>query len=257
MHRHQAEMIAGTGLHRKNAWATAVLLGVAGRKPGLKPLIHCSVEEALPVNRVLLAYSLACAALMTGCAAATSPPAGRSAQTSTEPVATQAAKSQSAREQAPSDHGPALALPTPEVVSSALASEGLMLREPWKLTRGTTDWWTSTARRTWPAALSAVGDVPSEISYFIEGNTSTRVSRITLEAEIYNPQMHGTEMKAEFARLVPKLFAKLGVELPAGLTAAVATEKTLHKAMPYGTVTFAREPYQMGYGLSLKINVTD
>jgi hypothetical protein len=158
---------------------------------------------------------------------------------------------------------PALPTPAPTVAASslpigepatalaALAGEGVAVVEPWKLTRGTDDWWAGTARKPWPG--SSRDAVPSEMSYFIESTTGTTVQKVTLEAEVYNPARHGAAMKAEFVRLVPVLFSRLGLAMPTGLLDAIAGEQPFTETTPNGVVRFARRPGNVGHTLSLSI----
>jgi hypothetical protein len=139
----------------------------------------------------------------------------------------------------------------PATALAALTGDGVSVVEPWKLTRGTDDWWAGTARKPWPGST---GDpVPSEVSYSIESTTGTTVQKVTLEAEVYNPARHGAAMKAEFVRLVPVLFSRLGLAMPAGLPDAIAGDRPFNENMPYGVVRFERRPGNVGHTLTLSI----
>jgi hypothetical protein len=160
---------------------------------------------------------------------------------------------------------PALPTPAPTVAAShlpvgepatalaALTGEGVSVVEPWKLTRGTDDWWAGTARKPWPG--SSGDPVPSEVSYSIESTTGTTVQKVTLEAEVYNPARHGAAMKAEFVRLVPLLFFRLGLAMPTELPEAIDGEQPFTENVPYGVVRFERKPGNVSHTLSLSIEV--
>lgn len=152
---------------------------------------------------------------------------------------------------APTVAASSLPVGEPATALAALTGEGVAVVEPWKLTRGTEDWWAGTARKAWPGA--STDPVPSEVSLFIESTTGATVQKVTLEAEVYNPARHGAAMKAEFVRLVPVLFSRLGLAMPTGLPAAIAGEQPFTETTPNGVVRFARRPGNVGHTLSLTI----
>lgn len=152
---------------------------------------------------------------------------------------------------APKISASSLPVGEPATTLAALSGEGVAVVEPWKLTRGTDDWWAGTARKPWPG--SSVDPVPSEVSYSIESTTGTTVQKLTLEAEVYNPARHGPAMKAEFVRLVPVLFSRLGIAMPTGLPESIAGEQPFTENTSYGVVRFERRPGNVGHSLSLSI----
>jgi hypothetical protein len=125
--------------------------------------------------------------------------------------------------------------------------------EPWRLTRGTDDWWAGTARR-WPWGKGTALP-PDEFSFFVESTTGTTVEKVSLEAEVYDPDRRGPAMKAEFARLVPILFDRLGLAVPAGLSDAIAGERSFTETTPYGVVRFERRNHKPNAGHDLVLTI--
>lgn len=175
----------------------------------------------------------------------------RNRPTAPTPSANQRTPAPSQPTPAPKISASALPVCEPATALAALSGEGVAVIEPWKLTRGTDDWWAGTARKPWPG--SSADPVPSEVSYSIESTTGTTVQKLTLEAEVYNAARHGAAMKAEFVRLVPAMFSRLALAMPAGLTDAIAGDMPFTENMSYGVVRFERRPGNVGHTLTLSI----
>lgn len=137
----------------------------------------------------------------------------------------------------------------PSTTLTLLVDEGAMVVEPWKLTRGTTDWWAGTARRDWPNDAG----LQSELSLFVESTNKTTTEQITFEGEVYDPSRFGATVKSEFSRLVPLLFLRLGLTMPAELPRSIDKEESFEQTTAFGRVTFKRRTHNAGYDYVLEI----
>ena len=81
------------------------------------------------------------------------------------------------------------------------------------------------------------GRFVTAINYYVEGRLHTRVETIRLVLNVHRPKTRAAGLK-RFVRLADALFARLGLEPPAGLDAALSQAKPESWRRDYGGVRF-------------------
>ena len=198
--------------------------------------------NALP-HRTLLSL-----ALLIGCAAPEEPAPQQDVRM---PEPTTAPESMAAEVGAEDERPPAFA--DPNRICNALAAEGLAPSSSsgWSYRQGMGYGCIAQLEVT-PWGYTYVGDVPNMINLYAQSDVRERVERFQLNASIYNEQ-RGLPVVSRFKELTRTLFARLDLEMPEGLLAAIERGQSETFYTDYGTVTLTREAYNMGHGLSVDV----
>lgn len=103
-----------------------------------------------------------------------------------------------------------------------------------------------------PANYSRAGDVPNYVTYMVDSKNEDVAERIYLSLDVFNVDQ-ATPAIREYKRLVSVLFDRLGLQIPAGLPAAIEAASSSTFTAPYGVVSLKRDAYNLGYGLEVQI----
>lgn len=149
---------------------------------------------------------------------------------------------------------PTFAFDDPARICDALASEGFapLPRTRWNNPAGIGYACTSNSVEVTPGGYQFVGDVPNDITYYVESDVPERVEMFRLTANLFNED-RGRPVVARLQELTRTLFTRLDLAMPEGLPAAIERGQSETFTTDYGTVALTRESYNMGHGLVVTI----
>ena len=156
----------------------------------------------------------------------------------------------------PSSRPVAAIFSDPPAVCAALSSLGLGTDEwgraasEWHVTKGDADQYLCMTADHFPTSATQLSNtLYCDASSYGQGE---RIEKISLTASIYVPAK-GEGVGRRFRHLVPILLKELGLAQPEGLAEAIRAERQFSKTTGYGEVTFRRDKFATGYGLTLTI----